>query len=57
MIGTDPNHAMNSFNPLLMMSIGVMRKTQNGNVHGPQQALSPARCAPNRHELARLPGI
>ena len=40
MIGTDPNHAMNSFNPLLMMSIGVTRKTQSGSIHGPQQALS-----------------
>jgi predicted amidohydrolase YtcJ len=40
MIGTDPNHAMNSFNPFLMMSIGVTRKTQSGSIHGKQQALS-----------------
>lgn len=40
MIGLDPNHAMNSFNPLLMLSIAVTRKTLDGNVHGPQQALS-----------------
>ncbi len=40
MIGLDPNHAMNSFNPLLMLSIAVTRKTRDGNVHGPQQALS-----------------
>ncbi|MFN0018570.1 MAG: amidohydrolase [Pirellulaceae bacterium] len=40
MIGTDPNHAMNSFNPFLMMSIGVTRKTQSGIVHGKQQAVS-----------------
>ena len=40
MLGTDPNHAMNSFNPFLMMSIGVTRKTQSGSVHGRQQALS-----------------
>ena len=45
MIGTDPNHAMNSFNPLLMMSIGVTRKTQNGIVHGLQQA----RCRGSTH--------
>ncbi len=40
MIGTDPNHAMNSFNPFLMMSIGVTRKTQTGSIHGRQQALT-----------------
>ena len=40
MIGLDPNHAMNSFNPLLMLSIAVTRKTLDGNVHGSQQALS-----------------
>jgi predicted amidohydrolase YtcJ len=31
---------MNSFNPFLMLSIGVTRKTLAGNVHGPQQGLS-----------------
>lgn len=40
MIGLDPNHAMNSFNPLLMLSIAVTRKTRDGNVHGPKQVLS-----------------
>ena len=40
MIGLDPNHAMNSFNPLLMLSIAVTRKTLDGHVHGQQQALS-----------------
>lgn len=40
MIGLDPNHAMNSFNPLLMISIAATRKTIDGNVHGPQQQLS-----------------
>lgn len=40
MIGLDPDHAMNSFNPFLMLSIAVTRKTLDGNVHGPQQALS-----------------
>jgi predicted amidohydrolase YtcJ len=40
MIGLDPNHAMNSFNPLLMISIAATRKTIDGNVHGSQQQLS-----------------
>ncbi|MBC8113233.1 MAG: amidohydrolase family protein [Candidatus Saccharimonas sp.] len=40
MIGLDPDHAMNSFNPLLMLSIAVTRKTLDGRVYGPQQALS-----------------
>lgn len=40
MIGLDPNHAMNSFNPLLMLSIAVGRKTIAGNVHGARQKLS-----------------
>lgn len=40
MIGLDPNHAMNSFNPLLMLSIAVTRKTLDGQVHGSHQALS-----------------
>jgi predicted amidohydrolase YtcJ len=40
MIGLDPNHAMNSFNPLLMVSIAVTRRTRDGQVHGPEQALS-----------------
>jgi hypothetical protein len=40
MIGLDPNHAMNSFNPLLMLSIAVTRRTRDGQVHGPHQALS-----------------
>lgn len=40
MIGLDPNHAMNSFNPLLMLSIAVTRQTRDGHMHGPQQALS-----------------
>jgi len=40
MIGLDPNHSMNSFNPLLMISIAVTRKTINGHVYGEQQKLS-----------------
>ncbi len=40
MIGLDPDHAMNSFNPLLMLSIAVTRKTFEDHIHGPHQALS-----------------
>ena len=40
MIGLDPNHAMNSFNPLLMISIAVNRQTTSGQVYGPEQKLS-----------------
>jgi hypothetical protein len=40
MIGLDPDHAMNSFNPFLAIYIGVARKTQGGEVHGPGQRLS-----------------
>jgi predicted amidohydrolase YtcJ len=40
MIGFDPNHAMNSFNPMLMIAIAVTRKTRDGHVHGSHQALT-----------------
>jgi predicted amidohydrolase YtcJ len=40
MIGFDPDHAMNSFNPFLMLSIAVTRRTQSGQVHGAHQKLS-----------------
>lgn len=40
MVGLDPNHAMNSFNPALALYIAVSRKTDSGVVHGPQQKLS-----------------
>jgi predicted amidohydrolase YtcJ len=40
MIGLDPDHAMNSFNPLLMLGIAVSRKTLSGRVYGPHQRLS-----------------
>ncbi len=40
MIGYDPDHAMNSFNPFLMLSIAVTRKTDAGHVHGTHQKLS-----------------
>lgn len=40
MIGLDPNHAMNSFNPFLAMYIAVTRKNQNGVTYGPEQKIS-----------------
>ena len=40
MIGFDPNHAMNSFNPALMLYCAVTRKNDFGEVHGPAQRLS-----------------
>lgn len=39
MMGMDPDHAMNSFNPLLMLYVATARKTDRGHVHGPQQRL------------------
>ena len=40
MIGFDPDHAMNSFNPFLMLYIAVTRKNDLGEVHGAHQKLS-----------------
>jgi predicted amidohydrolase YtcJ len=40
MIGLDPNHAMNSFNPALTLWIAVARKTDSGRVWGEHQRLS-----------------
>jgi len=40
MIGLDPDHAMNSFNPALMLWIAVVRRSQGGEVYGPEQRLS-----------------
>lgn len=40
MIGFDPDHAMNSFNPALMLYIAVTRKNDLGEVHGAGQKLS-----------------
>ncbi len=40
MIGFDPNHAMNAFNPFLMLDIAVNRRDDHGNVHGEKQKLS-----------------
>lgn len=40
MIGMDPDHAMNSFNPFLQAYIVVSRKNQRGEVLGGQQKIS-----------------
>lgn len=40
MVGLDPDRAMNSFNPFLMLSIAVTRRTDTGHVHGAHQRLS-----------------
>jgi len=40
MIGLDPDHAMNSFNPFLTMYVAVSRKNQTGKVYAARQKLS-----------------
>jgi predicted amidohydrolase YtcJ len=40
MIGLDPDHAMNSFNPFLAMYIAVSRKNQNGRIYNSDQKVS-----------------
>lgn len=40
MIGFDPDHSMNSFNPFLMLHIAVSRRSDSGTVHGAHQKLS-----------------
>lgn len=39
MIGFDPDHAMNSFNPFLMLWLAVARQDDQGRVHGAHQKL------------------
>ena len=40
MIGFDPDRAMNSFNPFLMLDVAVNRRDDRGKVHGEHQKLS-----------------
>lgn len=40
MIGFNPDHAMNSFNPFLMLYIAVSRKDDHGQIYGTHQKLS-----------------
>ena len=40
MIGLNPDHAMNSFNPFLQLYVAVTRKDDKGHVYGARQRLS-----------------
>lgn len=40
MIGLEPDHAMNSYNPFLAMYIAVSRKNQNGRTYNAEQRIS-----------------
>ena len=40
MIGMDPNHSMNSFNPFLLMYIAISRENDQGRVLGKHQRIS-----------------
>jgi len=40
MIGLDPDHAMNPFNPFLQLYIVITRKNETGRVYGPHQKVS-----------------
>ena len=40
MIGTDPDHSMNSFNPFLLMSIAISRRNDRGQILGEHQKIS-----------------
>ena len=40
MIGLDPDHSMNSFNPFLQMYVAVSRKNEKGKIYGPHQKIS-----------------
>ena len=39
-MGLDPNHAMNAYNPFLMLQVAVTRRNRNGDVYGDRQRLS-----------------
>ena len=40
MFGVDPDHSLNPYNPFLTMYVAVTRRTQGGQVIGPEQAIS-----------------
>ena len=40
MVGYDPDHSMNSFNPFIGLYAAVTRRSDNGKVYGPKQRLS-----------------
>jgi predicted amidohydrolase YtcJ len=41
MLGLDPNASLNPYNPFLAMGTAVTRKTEGGQMLGPDQAISP----------------
>jgi predicted amidohydrolase YtcJ len=40
MMGLDPDHSMNSYNPFLMLQVAVTRRNREGNVYGEHQTLT-----------------
>ena len=40
MFGLDPDHSLNPYNPFLTLSVAVTRRTEGGQVIGPEQAIS-----------------
>ncbi len=40
MIGLDPDHSMNAYNPFLMMQVAVSRRNREGDIYGKQQRIS-----------------
>jgi hypothetical protein len=40
MMGLDPNHAMNAYNPFLMLQVAVTRRNREGDIYGEHQRLS-----------------
>ena len=40
MFGVDPDHSLNPYNPFLTMYVAVTRRTEGGQVVGPEQAVS-----------------
>ncbi|PYQ46002.1 MAG: amidohydrolase [Acidobacteria bacterium] len=40
MFGVDPDHSLNPYNPFLTLYVAVTRRTQGGQVIGPEQAVS-----------------
>ncbi|MCP4782398.1 MAG: amidohydrolase [Fuerstiella sp.] len=40
MMGLDPDHAMNAYNPFLMLQVAVTRRNREGRVYGQQQRIS-----------------
>ena len=34
MMGLDPDHSMNAYNPFLMLQVAVTRRNRDGDVHG-----------------------